>query len=70
MLFREKDKENKIRLNRKNIFDYLKSPDLWNNKLYQEELFKENLDDLKSFDIPINRILFLYNYLIAEDNGK
>ena len=70
VLFREKDKENKIRLNRKNIFDYLKSPDLWNNKLYQEELFKENLDDLKSFDIPINRILFLYNYLIAEDNGK
>ena len=70
VLFREKDKENKIRLNRKNIFDYLKSPDLWNNKLYQEELFKENLDDLKSFDIPIKRILFLYNYLIAEDNGK
>ena len=68
VLFREKNKENKIKLNRKNVFDYLNSPDLWNNQLYQEKQFKEDFDDLKSCDIPINHIIFLYNYLVIEGN--
>ena len=68
VLFREKDKENKIKLNRKNVFDYLNSPDLWNSKLYQEQQFKEDFDELKSCDIPINHVLFLYNFLVIEEN--
>ena len=70
VLFREKDKENKIKLNRKNVIDFLKSPDLWSNKIYQHEKFNENLDELKSCDIPINKILWLYNYLIAKEKDN
>ena len=33
VLFREKDKENKIKSNRKNLIDYLKTPDLWDEKI-------------------------------------
>ena len=68
VLFREKDKENKVKLNRKNIINYLKSPDLWNDKIYQDQQFKENLDELKSCDIPINHILWLYNYIVIKEN--
>ena len=64
VLFREKDKENKIKLNQKNLIDYLKSPDLWDDKIYKNEKFKENLDDLKQIKIQINQTLWLYNYLI------
>ena len=47
VLFREKDKENKIKLNRKNLIDYLKSPDLWDIKVYKNENFNSNLNELK-----------------------
>ena len=47
VLFRETDKENKIKLNRKNVFDYLKQPDFWKNEVYKNEKFLENLDKLK-----------------------
>ena len=67
VLFRETDKLNKIKLNRKNVFDYLKQPDFWNNEIYKNEKFLENLDKLKSCDIPINHILHLYDYLILND---
>ena len=67
VLFREKDKENKIKLNRKNIVDYLKSPDLWSDEIYKNSKFNENLDELKLCNIQINNILFLYDYLIEKE---
>ena len=70
VLFRETDKENKIKLNRKNVFDYLKQPDFWKNEVYKNEKFLENLDKLKSCDIPVNHILHLYDYLILNDMKK
>ena len=68
VLFREKDKKNKIKLNRKNVFAYFEVPDLWNNKIFKDEQFKENLDEIKSCDIPINQILWFYNYLKEKEN--
>ena len=71
VLFREKDKENKIQLNRKNIVDYLNSPDLWKNKVYEREEFYENLTQFKLCNIQINQIVFLYDYLKdREDEGE
>ena len=68
VLFREKDKENKIKLNRKNLFDYLKSPDLWDDDIYdkKKEKFKENLSELSLLKIQINQTLWLYNYLVGK----
>ena len=59
VLFREQDKENKIKSNRKNIVNYLKAPDLWDKKKYNDEKFIENLNRLKSINIQINQILDL-----------
>ena len=63
VLFREKDKENKIKLNRKNLIDYLKSPDLWDIKVYKNENFNQNLNELKLIKIKINQTILLFNYL-------
>ena len=63
VLFREKDKENKIKLNRKNVVDYLKQSDFWNNEIYSNEKFNENLEELKLYNIQINNIMLLYDYL-------
>ena len=65
VLFREKDKENKIKSNRKNLIDYLKSPDLWDNIIYKDEKFNQNLNELKRCNIKINQTLWLYNYLVG-----
>ena len=67
VLFREKDKENKIKLNIKNIFDYFKSPDLWDNKIYKDKRFIQNLNELKLCNIQINQIIWLYSYLVGNE---
>ena len=66
VLFREKDKEKKVKNNSKNLIDYLKSQDLWEDKLYKDEKekFEQNLNELKSVKIQINQTLWLYNYLV------
>ena len=66
VLFREKDKENKIKLNRKNIIDYLKQSDLWNSEIFKNEKFNENLDELKLCNIQINNIMLLYDFLVEK----
>ncbi len=66
VLFRENDKENKIKKNRKNLIDYLKSPDLWDEKTYnnKKEEFNQNLNELKICKIQTNQTIWLYNYII------
>ena len=63
VLFREEDKENKIKNNHKNIINYLNVPDLWDKKSYNDDKFVENLNKLKAIKIQVNQILSLYNYL-------
>ena len=63
-LFREKDKKNKIKLNIHNIINYLKVPDFWDNKIYNDVEFLKNLYELRTINIQINQIIWLYNYLI------
>jgi hypothetical protein len=64
VLFREKDKKNKIQCNIDNIIDYLRKPDFWDNNIYDDETFQKNLYELKIINIKINQILWLYNYLV------
>ena len=65
VLYREKDKENKIKLNKNNIVGYLKEQDLWinNNIKIDDDNFKDNLSKIKSIHIKIKEILWLYYYL-------
>ena len=56
VLFREKDKNNKIKLNTHNIINYLQEPDFWDNKIYQNEKFHKNLYELHHY---------IYNYFLC-----
>ena len=57
ILFREEDKENKIKYNCKNVVNYLKAQDLWDKNIYNDKKFDENLNEIKKFNIQINQIL-------------
>ena len=63
VLYREEDKENKIKHNKKNIVEYLKEKDLWKNINIQDKKFIENLEKIKCLNIKVNEILWLYFYL-------
>ena len=65
VLFREKYKDNKIKSNRKNLIDYLKSQGLWDERENKSKKFNENLNDLKEFEVHINQTLWLYDYLVG-----
>ena len=66
VLYREKeeDKDKKIKTNRKNIADYLNVKDLWDIQIYNDIKFKKSLDKIKSLNIKIKEILWLYYYLV------
>ena len=70
VLFLEDDKENKIKLNRNNIINYLKAPDLWNKDIDDKQTFYSNLNELKPINAQINQIISLYELLgkDIEDN--
>jgi hypothetical protein len=73
VLFREEDRENKIKQNTKNIVEYLKEKDLWKNKNIQDEKFEAEFSKIKLFNIKINEILWFYLYLTNnkdEEFGK
>ena len=65
-LFRENDKDTKIKSNSKNVIDYLKQQDFWEEKVYKNEKFNLNLNELKKIKIQVNQILWLYNYLVRD----
>ena len=76
VLYREedKDKEEKIKNNKKNIIDYLKNKDLWKSTFYDNETnklkFEGDLSKLKDLNIKIKEILSFYDYLIdKKDEG-
>ena len=71
VLFREKDKGNKIKINKKNIIDYLNNKDLWKSSLYNNpSKFELDLSKIKRLNIKIQEILFFYYYLIdKKDEG-
>ena len=63
ILYREKDKVNKIKLNKNNIIGYLKEKDLWKNINIRDKQFNEELENIKLLNIKISKILWLYYYL-------
>ena len=66
----DKNKEKKIQMNRNNLVNYLRAHDLWNNEIYDNEDFNNNLNELKQFNVQINQIIPLYKFLVTdiEDN--
>ena len=65
VLFREddKEKENKIQKNNNNIMNYLRAQDLWNYNIDNNEKFTKDFDVLKSMNIKIKQIIYLYKFL-------
>ena len=62
ILFPEEDKEN-IKSNKNNIVNYLNSSAFWDMNLYNNNKFLKNLNELKTLDLKINQIIYLYEYL-------
>ena len=63
VLFLEEDKENKIKSNNNNLINYLKASDFWSNDIYENDDFNKNLNELKTINVPVSQILYLYKYL-------
>jgi len=64
VLFNEKDKDNKIKGNKKNLFIYLNVEDLWDKDIYNDtNNFNLDLVELKKCNIQINKIIWLYDFL-------
>jgi len=63
VLFTEEEKS-KIKSNTNNIIKYLTPPDLWKKDIYSDvDNFNKNLNELKSMNLKINQIYFLYDAL-------
>lgn len=63
VLFDEKDKENKIKGNKKNLMNYLNVADLWDKGTFKDNKFNSDLGILKKFNIQVNKIIWLYDFL-------
>ena len=59
----EKNKDKRIKFNKRNIVDYLKSEDLWERDIYRTDSFGKELEEIQSLNIKINEILWFYYYL-------
>ena len=68
VLFNEKDKVNKIKENKKNLFNYLNVADLWDKNIYEDtNNFNSDLVELKKCNIQVNKIIWLYDFLVEEE---
>ena len=59
VLLLEDDKQKKIKDNKNNIINYLKSEYLWKDVDIKNKQFIKNKDDLKLMNIHINQIVYL-----------
>ena len=59
-LSKEKNKENKIKLNKNNIKNYLEIEDLWNKEFYKKDEFNQMLKKLKDLNIKVNIVIPFY----------
>jgi hypothetical protein len=70
VLFDEKDKENKIKENKKNIINYLNAADLWDKDTFKDNKFNAELGELKKCNIQINKIIWLYDFLVEDQEEE
>jgi len=70
VLFGEKDKNKKIKASKKNLIDYLNAEDLWEENIYKDIKFNKDLSELKELNIQINKIIWLYNYLVEGEEEE
>ena len=68
VLFKDKDKENKIKQNKNNIVNYLNISDLWDRVVIDSIGFNEELLEIKKFNLQTNQILKLYELLGGDIN--
>jgi len=70
VLFSEKDKKSKIKDNKRNIFNYLNTEDLWDRKIFKDIKFNNDLNELKKLNIQTNKIIWLYDYLVEGEEEE
>ncbi len=68
-LYKENDKEEKIKKNTNNVVNYLNIKDIWIDISTNKKEFKEELKDIKKLKIQINQILYIYE-LLTDDKTK
>ena len=59
-LSKEKNKENKIKINQNNIKNYLEIEDLWNKNFFKKNEFNQMLQKLKKLNIKVNNVIPFY----------
>ena len=52
------------------MINYLNIEDLWNKDIYKDTKFNRDLNELKKFNIPKNKIVWLYDYLVEEEEKE
>ena len=70
VLFGEKDKNKKIKESKKNLINYLNIEDLWEKQIYTNTKFNKDLNDLKELNIQVNKIIWLYDYLVEGEDEE
>ena len=67
-LYKEKDKENKIKKNNNNIVNYFNIKDIWFDIPMNKPEFRKELKSIKNLNIQINQILNVYKFLYDEND--
>ena len=68
VLFKDKDKENKLKQNKNNIVNYLNISDSWDRVVIDSIGFNEELLEIKKFNLQTYQILKLYELLGGDIN--
>jgi len=68
VLFEEEKKEEKIKSNSNNFANYLKAQDLWTKDIYDN--INKNLNELKLWNVEINQIIYLLEFLGLDYDSK
>ena len=68
-LYKEKEKNQKIKNNQNNVVNYLNIKDIWIDIITSKNEFKEELREIKKMKIQINQILAIYE-LLTDDKDE